>query len=305
MGGARPGRPRPPVRRPPRGFRSRGLSPARVRGSRDPAGPGGEHVVAPDGGASAAGFAPRSPARACSKSAPGADISPRCSRAGAHGSPAWRSIRELAAEAKGKLARAGLGAVELEVGDGARGWGGATYDAIVLTGSTPVLPDRFTQQLNPGGRVFAVVGEPPVMAARLVRWVAPGALAERILFETMLDAAEERRDAGAFRVLIPQLAAAELARWRADASRAPPLVVDVREPWEFALLPDRRLAVVSARRARASPATNCRASVRSCSSATTGSAASMRRCCSRAPGSRRCTTCAAAWNRGRSTSIRP
>jgi rhodanese-related sulfurtransferase len=34
--------------------------------------------------------------------------------------------------------------------------------------------------------------------------------------------------------LIPQLAAAELARWRADASRAPPLLVDVREPWEFA-----------------------------------------------------------------------
>ena len=34
--------------------------------------------------------------------------------------------------------------------------------------------------------------------------------------------------------MIPQLAAAELARWRADASRAPPLLVDVREPWEFA-----------------------------------------------------------------------
>jgi rhodanese-related sulfurtransferase len=34
--------------------------------------------------------------------------------------------------------------------------------------------------------------------------------------------------------LIPQLAAAELARWRADASRVPPLLVDVREPWEFA-----------------------------------------------------------------------
>jgi rhodanese-related sulfurtransferase len=33
--------------------------------------------------------------------------------------------------------------------------------------------------------------------------------------------------------LIPQLAPAELARWRADASREPPVVVDVREPWEF------------------------------------------------------------------------
>jgi rhodanese-related sulfurtransferase len=35
--------------------------------------------------------------------------------------------------------------------------------------------------------------------------------------------------------LIAQLPAVELARWRADASRAAPLVVDVREPWELEL----------------------------------------------------------------------
>jgi protein-L-isoaspartate(D-aspartate) O-methyltransferase len=93
----------------------------------------------------------------------------------------------LASEAKAKLARAGIDSVEVVVGDGARGWGRATYDAIVLTGSTPVLPDAFVEQLAPGGRVFAVVGEPPVMLARLVRWVAPGALAKRILFETVID----------------------------------------------------------------------------------------------------------------------
>ena len=33
--------------------------------------------------------------------------------------------------------------------------------------------------------------------------------------------------------MIPQLAPAELARWRGDASREAPLLVDVREPWEF------------------------------------------------------------------------
>jgi protein-L-isoaspartate(D-aspartate) O-methyltransferase len=93
---------------------------------------------------------------------------------------------ELAAEAKGKLVRSGARNIELEVGDGARGWGSATYDAIVLTGSTPLLPDRFVEQLNPGGRVFAVVGEAPAMTARLVRWVAPGALSTRTLFETVL-----------------------------------------------------------------------------------------------------------------------
>jgi rhodanese-related sulfurtransferase len=35
--------------------------------------------------------------------------------------------------------------------------------------------------------------------------------------------------------LIPQLSAVELARWRADAGRGAPLVVDVREPWEWEL----------------------------------------------------------------------
>src|SRR6185295_3642680 len=42
----------------------------------------------------------------------------------------------LASEAALKLQRTGFDAVELQVGDGSHGWGGATYDAIVLTGST-------------------------------------------------------------------------------------------------------------------------------------------------------------------------
>jgi rhodanese-related sulfurtransferase len=35
--------------------------------------------------------------------------------------------------------------------------------------------------------------------------------------------------------LIPQLAPAELAAWRADPARTAPVVIDVREPWEYAL----------------------------------------------------------------------
>ena len=92
----------------------------------------------------------------------------------------------LAADAKARLARAGMAEVALAVGDGARGWGAATYDAIVLTGSTPILPDAFVAQLKPGGRVFAVVGEAPAMTARIVRWVAPDSVTTRDLFETVI-----------------------------------------------------------------------------------------------------------------------
>jgi protein-L-isoaspartate(D-aspartate) O-methyltransferase len=92
----------------------------------------------------------------------------------------------LAAGAREKLARLGHANVRVEVGDGARGYGSDTYDVIVLTGSTPILPERFLEQLVPGGRVFAVVGEEPVMKARLVRWSAPDSHVATDLFETVI-----------------------------------------------------------------------------------------------------------------------
>ena len=85
------------------------------------------------------------------------------------------------------LERHGADNVVLETGDAARGWARhAPYDAIVLTGSTPILPQGFLDQLAPGGRLFAVVGEAPAMQARLVTCAAPGASSSVDLFETVL-----------------------------------------------------------------------------------------------------------------------
>ena len=105
----------------------------------------------------------------------------------------------LAAEAKIRLARAGIRNVVLATGDGARGWGAATYDAIALTGSTPILPDTFIKQLNPGGRVFAVVGEPPAMTARFVRWVDSESLTSIDLFETVIEPLQNATHPARFR----------------------------------------------------------------------------------------------------------
>ena len=91
-----------------------------------------------------------------------------------------------AAEARARLARHGMTGASVEVGDGARGYGSATYNVIVLTGSTPILPEAFAARLAPGGRLFAVVGEAPVMKARLVRWTAPGTPVPTDLFETVV-----------------------------------------------------------------------------------------------------------------------
>lgn len=92
----------------------------------------------------------------------------------------------LASSARAKLARHGFTGVRVEVGDGSHGWGQELYDVIVLTGSTPLLPERFPAQLRPNGRVFAIVGEAPVMTARLVAWTAPGSRVTTDLFETVV-----------------------------------------------------------------------------------------------------------------------
>ncbi|MGH8739183.1 MAG: protein-L-isoaspartate O-methyltransferase family protein, partial [Burkholderiales bacterium] len=82
----------------------------------------------------------------------------------------------LAAFGKANLERHGVDNATLEAGDAARGWPQhAPYDVIVLTGSTPVLPQTWLAQLAPGGRLFAVVGDAPAMTARIVHCSAPGA----------------------------------------------------------------------------------------------------------------------------------
>jgi len=93
----------------------------------------------------------------------------------------------LAGFGRANLERHGADNVTLEVGDAARGWPAhAPYDAVVLTGSTPRLPKSLLEQLAPGARLFAVVGEAPAMSARLVVCGGPGAWRSTDLFETVI-----------------------------------------------------------------------------------------------------------------------
>ena len=95
---------------------------------------------------------------------------------------------DLAAAARARLADLGIDNAKVETGDGARGWDtGNAYDVIVLSGSLPLLPDTFQKQLKPGGRLFAIVGERPVMSARLVVREGDTAFAAVTLFETVVD----------------------------------------------------------------------------------------------------------------------
>ena len=96
-------------------------------------------------------------------------------------------IAEFTQASSARLGARGFNNVTLETGDAARGWETrAPYDAIVLTGSVPVLPESFRKNLRPGGRLIAIVGEPPVMEARLITCVATGIYNSTSLFETCI-----------------------------------------------------------------------------------------------------------------------
>lgn len=62
------------------------------------------------------------------------------------------------------------------------------WDVIVLGGSLPVQDERFQRRLSVGGRLFVVVGEAPIMEARLIERTGPEAWRSTRLFETALHA---------------------------------------------------------------------------------------------------------------------
>jgi protein-L-isoaspartate(D-aspartate) O-methyltransferase len=77
-------------------------------------------------------------------------------------------VPELSALAQQNLQAYKYDNIHFAVGDAAQGWGEETYDVIVLTDSTPVLPRAFQNKLNVGGRLFAIVGDAPVMQVKLI-----------------------------------------------------------------------------------------------------------------------------------------
>jgi protein-L-isoaspartate(D-aspartate) O-methyltransferase len=99
-------------------------------------------------------------------------------------------FEDFSRDAAANLARAGINNVQLKVGDAASPAGivgtQEKFDVIVLTGSVPVLPQGYLDALTPGGRLFAIIGDAPVMKATLFTKTGDNAYAATELFETVL-----------------------------------------------------------------------------------------------------------------------
>jgi protein-L-isoaspartate(D-aspartate) O-methyltransferase len=92
----------------------------------------------------------------------------------------------LANFARANLRRAGIGNLTLRAADGSAGaLDEAPFDVILLSGSVPQVPKRLLDQLKPGGRLVAIVGQLPIMQAVLTTRGSDGGLASVELFDTV------------------------------------------------------------------------------------------------------------------------
>lgn len=106
---------------------------------------------------------------------------------------------EMVKLASANLERNGVHNVVVVDGDGVQGWSGrAPYDVIVVSGGLPFVPQSLLEQLKVGGRLFAFVGEAPVMKARLITCEAEGRFRTEDVFETVVPMLENAPPREAF-----------------------------------------------------------------------------------------------------------
>ncbi|GAB2886109.1 protein-L-isoaspartate O-methyltransferase [Paralcaligenes sp. KSB-10] len=92
----------------------------------------------------------------------------------------------LAAFAQQNLQRNHVTNVKVETGDGHAGWGTTEYDAILVTGSVPTVPDALKYQLCIGGRMVVVVGQSPIMTACRITRTSAASFDTVGIFDTVI-----------------------------------------------------------------------------------------------------------------------
>jgi len=92
----------------------------------------------------------------------------------------------LAAFARQNLDSNQIRNARVEVGDGRNSWGSTEYDAILLTGSVPEVPDGLKYQLRLGGRMVVVIGQSPIMTAWRITRTTAASFETTPLFDTQI-----------------------------------------------------------------------------------------------------------------------
>ncbi len=94
---------------------------------------------------------------------------------------------DFIATATQRLQATGISNAKLHVGEAVQSWQpDGQFDALLVTGATWRIPERFLGWLKPGGRVLAIRGESPVQQVMLLTHEGNGRYREESLFETDL-----------------------------------------------------------------------------------------------------------------------
>ena len=94
---------------------------------------------------------------------------------------------DFAEQAEQRLNDHALPNISYAVGDGAMGWhGDGPYDAILITGSVPSVPESYPRNLTNNGRLVVVAGRVPIMEALRIQRIDDDAWATSSLFDTCL-----------------------------------------------------------------------------------------------------------------------
>lgn len=101
-------------------------------------------------------------------------------------------------QAAANLERANVSNVSIEQMDAMDALPERQFDAIAVTGSIPRPMTRLVESLKPGGRMFVVVGDAPLMMAQLVTRGDSAEWRPTTLFETMLTPLENAAATPAF-----------------------------------------------------------------------------------------------------------
>lgn len=108
-------------------------------------------------------------------------------------------IPELSALTSQRLAQHHISNVTTVVADAVNGYAAAApYDVIVFAGALYLHPTEAEKMLNVGGRMFAVVGDAPIMQATLTQRMSEGACRKDVLFETCLPMLDNAPQASKF-----------------------------------------------------------------------------------------------------------
>jgi protein-L-isoaspartate(D-aspartate) O-methyltransferase len=110
------------------------------------------------------------------------------------------ALAEIKTLAQNNITENGITNVDVQWGDALQKPNFSTYDVIVVTGSLESVPDTLRDQLNVGGRLFVIIGKPPVMVAQCIARESELFFNTKKLFETSVARLSQMAPESTFRL---------------------------------------------------------------------------------------------------------